>query len=190
MKANHGLAVTKTVQFLLTHASRKTKGYTLAEMAVAIAIIGILAAIAIPSWLGFRNTRNLNVAQGLIYQIISQAQSEASLLHMDRKASFRENNGVVQWAIHSATSTPLTTEWRDLSPNVRIDSVETTLSQVGGMYQVQFDQWGNVEGQLGRLTVMGNVGGRARRCVIVSTLLGAMRRGSDRSTPLDGRYCY
>ncbi|MDX2212975.1 MAG: type II secretion system protein [Oculatellaceae cyanobacterium bins.114] len=190
MRTHNGSTVTKTVQFLLTNSSKLINGYTLAEMAVVISIVSILAAIAIPSWLAFMNTRNLNAAQGQIYQVLSQTQSEAARLHMDRRASFRENNGVVQWAIHSTTSAPLPTEWQVLSSKVRIDSIETTLANVGGVYQVRFDQWGNVEGQLGRLTVMGNVGGRARRCVIVSTLLGAMRRGSDRNTPQDGRYCY
>ncbi|MBD2464214.1 type II secretion system protein [Oscillatoria sp. FACHB-1407] len=182
--------VTRAVQFLVTNPFRSTSGFTLAEMAVVIGVLGILAAIAIPSWLAFRNTRNLNVAQGQIYQILSQTQGEAARLRADRRASFREQNGVVQWAIHSTTSAPSPAEWQTLSSNVRIDPIETTLANVGGAYQVRFDQWGNVEGQLGRLTVMGHTGGRARRCVIVSTLLGAMRRGSDHTTPQDGRFCY
>lgn len=190
MKTLYKFTNPKTAQTLLDSLSRSEQGYTMAEMAVVLAMAGILAAIAIPSWLSFWNTRNLNAVQGQIYTIMSQAQGEAALLRIDRKASFRDNNGVMQWATHSATQIPLPTEWRDLSVKVQIDPLETTLARVGDIYQVQFDHFGNVEGQLGRLTVMGHNSSRTRRCVVVSTLLGAMRRGSDHSTPQDGRYCY
>jgi prepilin-type N-terminal cleavage/methylation domain-containing protein len=189
MKTQNRFTNPKTVRLLLSSIS-KQDGYTMAEMSVVLAMVSILAAIAIPSWLAFRDARNLNAAQGQIYTVMSQAQGEAALLHIDRKVSFRDNNGAMQWATHNADQAPLPSEWQNFSSKVQIDPLETTLPRVGTMYQIQFDHWGNVEGQLGRLTVMGYNGSRARRCIIVSTLLGAMRRGSDHSTPQDGRYCY
>jgi prepilin-type N-terminal cleavage/methylation domain-containing protein len=44
---------------------------------------------------------------------------------------------------------------------------------------------------LGQLTFYGDKGGKARRCVYVSTILGAMRKGKEHSTANDNdKYCY
>ncbi|MGK7891194.1 MAG: hypothetical protein AB4042_17845, partial [Leptolyngbyaceae cyanobacterium] len=58
------------------------------------------------------------------------------------------------------------------------------------IYRVQFDHNGNTNGRLGRLTLEGVNPHRARRCVFVSTLIGTLRKASDRPTARNGRYCY
>ncbi|MGB3650812.1 MAG: type II secretion system protein, partial [Rivularia sp. (in: cyanobacteria)] len=39
-----------------------SSGFTLLEMLVVIAVVGLLTAIAAPSWVAFVNTRRLNSA--------------------------------------------------------------------------------------------------------------------------------
>jgi hypothetical protein len=50
---------------------------------------------------------------------------------------------------------------------------------------------GNTNGQLGQITLTSKNGGKAKRCLTVSTLIGAMRTGQEHSKPNDSnKYCY
>jgi hypothetical protein len=96
---------------------------------------------------------------------------------------------VLQWVTHQEGTTPPDSFWNSLDPNVQLDP-ETTLRRVRGVWRVEFNHLGRVNGQLGRITLSGKSGGRAKRCVVVSTLLGTLRKASNRTTPRDGKYCY
>jgi hypothetical protein len=108
---------------------------------------------------------------------------------------------VVQWSIHPASITPVPASWRNLDANLRLDD-ETTLPQSGGVRRVRFNHYGCPVYQIndecgqtsilsqGRLTLSYQQGGKAKRCVIVSTLLGALRTGKENPKKQDGKYCY
>lgn len=127
---------------------------------------------------------------------------------------------VVQWAIHPAEegkfipNSVMTNDalWQDLEPNVLIDEsknnkgkYETSLTKQSsaGPWRVQFNHYGCPVSQanddcgqtsitaLGRITLRSNNGGKLRRCVIVSTLLGAMRMGEEHpKADSSDKYCY
>jgi prepilin-type N-terminal cleavage/methylation domain-containing protein len=165
-------------------------GFSLVEMLVVIFIIGILSAIAIPSWLSFVNTRRLNVAQDEIYRAMRQAQSQAKKQKLTWQVSFRESNGIIQWAIHPATANAANINWNNLDANIRLDQ-ETTLEESNGVQQVQFDYKGNVIPPLGQITIYSSYAGKVKRCVYISTILGAMRMAKERATAnQNGKYCY
>lgn len=184
---------TRVKQAIATYPKLKTRlsthGFTLLELMVIVLIISLLFAIMAPGWVEFMNVQRLNAGQERVYQAMRDAQSRAKRTRMAWQASFQESNGVVQWAVHSVNSTPTASAWSSLDAAIRIDA-ETTLQQSGGMRRVQFDHEGHISGQLGRLTLSGKNGGKAKRCVVVSTLLGVIRTGSEHATMQDGKYCY
>jgi hypothetical protein len=56
--------------------------------------------------------------------------------------------------------------------------------------RVPFDNLGTVKPPLGRITLSSKSGGKAKRCVFISTILGAMRTAQENPRPDDGKYCY
>ena len=171
--------------------NRSNSGFTFIEMMTALLMIGILSAIAAPSWLAFINIHHLNIAQDQVYRAMREAQSQAKKEKLTYHASFREENNNVQWAVHPATIDPSNAKWNDLDPSVQLDEKESTLDNSNGVKRVPFDHIGTVKPPFGRITLSSKSGGKAKRCVFISTLLGAMRTARENPTPdSENRYCY
>lgn len=166
-------------------------GFSLPEVLAVVLSLGVLAGLVLPNWLVFVDTQSLNKAQSEVYNAIRQAQSQASKDKLSWQASFRENNGIVQWAIHPADVSPTAASWNNLDSRVLLDS-ETTLQQSSGVRRIQFDHQGNVrQPPLGKITLSHKSRTRVKRCVYVSTILGAMRMAKERGTAnSSGDYCY
>jgi Tfp pilus assembly protein FimT len=178
------------------------RGFTLLEQLVILVMLGILGAIAAPSWSTFWTTLQLNMAQDRIYGVIQTAQTEARRNREVWQASFRQVDRQVQWAVHPVEPgifVPSSLHWTALEqPDVILDIRETTLDCSGrdcaspdGLWRVQFNHRGHTHGQLGRITVKSIKGGKIKRCVFVSTLIGNLRTAREQPKPDDSkRYCY
>jgi prepilin-type N-terminal cleavage/methylation domain-containing protein len=165
-------------------------GFTMLEMLVVVFMSGILSAIVAPSWSAFMNTRQLNIAQDQVYQAMRQAQSQARKEKLSWHASFREQNNILQLAIHPATINPSDANWHNLEASVQLDA-ESTLQLSNDVRRVPFDYMGNVKPPFGRITLSSKSGGKVKRCVFVSTILGAMRTAKEKANPdSNGKYCY
>jgi prepilin-type N-terminal cleavage/methylation domain-containing protein len=170
--------------------SQSNNGFTLLENLMVLFMISILAAILVPSWLSFINSRRLNTAQEQIYQAMRQAQSQAKKEKLTWQASFRDENGILLWAVHPATVTPANAVWNSLDSHIQLDE-ETTLPESDNIKNIQFDDLGSVrKPPLGRITLSSKSGGKAKRCVFVSTILGTLRTAKENPTAESGRYCY
>ncbi|MGG6295384.1 pilus assembly FimT family protein [Leptolyngbya sp. AN02str] len=171
-------------RFVLLHWCRFVKsdqqaGFTLTEAIATISIAGVLATIAALGWVAFLNRRHLTSAQDRVFQQIRLAQTQAESSRTVWQVSFRNVDDRLQAAVHTADAPPGELPWEDLIHNIQIDPTRTTLYQKDGVYRVQFSQVGRVNGRLGRMTLQRSADSPARSCVIVSTLLGAARKGHD-----------
>lgn len=156
-------------------------GLTLIELLTVVLIVGILASIIAPSWLGVQSANALNVGQDNIFQALRQAQQQSIQSRQSWQARFRELNHQVQWSTDASAALG-NGGWQDLPPNVRIALDQTTLRQQDkGIYFVEFNYKGNVTPPFGRLSLASARGGQQRRCVFVSTLLGVLRKDSDQA---------
>lgn len=181
---------TNRLRFKKRLAKSLSAGFTLLELIVALAIISVLFAIATPGWSALLANWRLNAAQDVVYQALVETQSSAKRQHVTWQFSVQDSNGIVQWAIHPATVAPDLVFWQPLDQQVLMDA-ETTLQTTDGVRRVRFDQDGNIAGQLGRLTLRTKISDiKPKRCVIISTLLGAIRKGQDHRTQDNGKYCY
>lgn len=188
-------------------ASRSTAGFTLLELTIVVAVIGIICAIAAPSCIAFLNRQRLNTAQNQIYRSLQQAKSQATLQKVTWQVSFQDNAGVVQWAVHPAESgkfIPDGVHWNNLDSAIALykdqnskGKCETTFDQPKqscpshGPWRVQFNYIGNTNGQLGQITLIAKNDSKIKRCVYVSTLIGNIRTGQEHSKPnSSNKYCY
>jgi prepilin-type N-terminal cleavage/methylation domain-containing protein len=174
--------------------TQSEKGFTLLESLVVIVMVGIVAAIAAPGWLNFVEKSQLTVGRDKLYLAMRKAQSEAQHKRTGWQFSVRERDGAVEWATHPNSVTPAVAQWEALdSKSIQLDA-ESTFTSSAGVYYVRFDEGGNPH-HLGRVTLSGKHFSMNKRCVIISTLIGAARKSQEQPTPdptytTRDRFCY
>ncbi len=102
----------------IVRGKSKSSGFTLIEVLVTIIIVGILSAIAAPSWLGFVARQRLNKANDIVLAALREAQREAKKTKLSYSVSFKtDTDGEPQIAVYQGT-TP--SNWRSLGAEIEV----------------------------------------------------------------------
>jgi type II secretory pathway pseudopilin PulG len=138
-------------------------GFTLIEQLIIIFIIGVLGAIAIPSWLGFIYRHRLASSTGQLQWAFKMAQSDAKREKTAWQVSIKETPKNILFTIHPASIPPVKIpagSWKTLEPGIIIDDkqpnpkgkLETSLRKInpttnkvtttGTMYRALFNYKG------------------------------------------------
>ena len=108
------------------HLAQKNAGFTLIELLVVVAMIGVLSAIAAPSWVTFVNRQKVNKANNVLLSALQEAQREAKKRKLGYSVSFRTDNNIPQIAVHPKDSAP-TNYWRYLGGDLGIQPGQIVL---------------------------------------------------------------
>jgi len=175
------------------YSKQSIVGFTLVEMIVVIVIVGILAAIAAPTWQGMLARQRVNSAQGQALNALREAQTNAKREKRMWQACFQDDGTRVSYfvtAVKNCSTIP-NNAWNSLLPeNSNVVAIDSANTKGGNMYNVTFQYKGLLDDtnppQTGKITfgirdkqgIVGVTKG-SKRCITVQTLLGAMSLGSD-----------
>ncbi|NEQ63623.1 MAG: prepilin-type N-terminal cleavage/methylation domain-containing protein [Moorea sp. SIO4A1] len=102
----------------LNRKANQDAGFTLLELIVVILLVGILSAIAAPSWLAFVNRQRVSKVNERVLSVIQEAQRQAKNKKFNYSVSFRMNDGVPEAAVYQNNkeedNTPDTFQWQSL----------------------------------------------------------------------------
>ncbi len=165
---------------------QSTAGFTLLEVLVVVAIIGILFAIAAPGWVTFANRQRSVSGRDQVLQAIRLVQSEARRTRTDRTLEFIPGNAATLPEL-SVRGARQTLGEGSLSPGM---VALNTLSGTGAAVpSITFRADGTLADTTPALpiviTVTAPAGSNAsRRCVVIETLLGSTRTALDEGCAL------
>ena len=178
----------------LIHPWHRQAGFTLLEMLVIVVIVGILAAIAAPSWLRFLTIRKVEAAQDEIYQGIRQAQTQAiahrkqcpDKARRHQRSVARRSSPVCHPAAIAAENIAV---WERLSPKIVLEEANTQMLEENGVYSIAFDFKGNFKTQ-SIITIEDRADIAPKQYVFINNLLGRTSKGGELSVPRRGLECF
>ncbi|NJK55701.1 MAG: type II secretion system protein [Pleurocapsa sp. SU_5_0] len=157
---------------LLYNARKSNSGFTLIEMLVVFIIIGVIAAIAAPNFLGLLNRNRVNDAAQQVEGALKEAQRQA----MRQGKQCTINIDTTNKIISNPTTTPPTNGCLLSSRNLDLVQLNSNTTSI------VFSGKGNISGTAPVFVVSMPNGTSQRKCVVLEGVLGTLRSGDYDST--------
>jgi prepilin-type N-terminal cleavage/methylation domain-containing protein len=183
------IPATKTSPNYKNNASKKADaGYTLLELLVVVILLGVLASIAAPGWLGFINRQRVRTVNDRVFQSLRTAQSEAKRTKQPVTITFDTSVDPPKVTFSPPLATGGSEQKLDAGGEIKPGTIALTVNTPAPATppnSLTFDYQGNLTaGTTPFYVTVAVSGGGAKQCVIVDTLLGGMRtaEGKDPAT--------
>ena len=172
-----------TPNFPKTRSRKGDNGYTLLELIVVVILLGVLASIAAPGWLGFINRQRVRTVNDRVFQSLRLAQSEAKRTKRDVKITF-DTSVAPKVTFDPPLPTGGSEQKLDGGGEIKPGTITllTNVTTAGGadlpLNSIIFDYQGNVKQfpPIGRFVVSVSASPNgAKQCAIVETIIGGMR---------------
>ncbi len=152
---------------LLYNARRSDDGFTLIEMLTVIIIIGVIAAIAAPNFLGLLNRNRVNEAAQQIEGALKEAQRQAMRQGKQCRVDIDTANNIISNPAAPLNGCLLSN--RNLNNLIQLNSNTTTIT---------FSGKGNITGATPPVLVVSIPNGTdLQKCIVLDSLLGSQRSG-------------
>lgn len=186
----HPFLALKLVGACRPQTQKRVGGFTLIETIVVLLLIGILFAIAAPSYFTWVNNKRVEDALTQVLGALKEAQSEA--LRKGKSCFVEINNRTVRaTTLPPASENCLPTGRRDLNPNSTVQittNFQNTPPPPNPDRRLIFTYKKTTPN--GGIIVLSSPDASRRRCIVVSTGIGIIRTGYyNPAAPLDETQC-
>ena len=155
---------------LLYDARKSNSGFTLTEMIVTIIVIGVIAAIAAPNFLGLLNRNRINDAAQQVEGAFKEAQRQALRTGKSCTVAINTTDKTIS---NSGTSKCLLTT-RDLDEKKGYELIQLNSNTTS----IVFSGKGNITGGTApTLVVSMSSGSPDQKCVVLEGLFATLRSG-------------
>jgi type II secretory pathway pseudopilin PulG len=185
LKLLHNSAAKPSPNFNKTASRKGDGGFTILELIVIVLVLGILSAIAAPSWLAFINRQRVRTVNDRVLQTLRSVQSEAKQTKSDRTVTFNPTDPpTVTINTVPAQTPPLQTVTFDAGGEIKKGQVKVSAAScpagvctpASTLLTFNFNGVVDINSpKLPFVVTVSTVDGGTKQCVIVETLLGGMR---------------